>query len=709
MIKFLDIKLKNFLSVGNIEQKVQIEGANLTLVVGENRDVTQDDGNTSANGVGKSTIIQAIHFALFGKSIEGKIKVNNLVNSSNKKNCCVVLRVEVNNETYVIERSKKPDQLNFYKESDPSFDIAQGENRDTQELIDSIIGITPKLFCHTVLMTSNINVFLEESTAKQREIIEELLGVTQLSEKAAVLKDKIKQTKVDIEKEEFMIKTLEDSNKNLQSTISSLKDKSEQFEKSKKENIESLKTRLSALNLIDVESEIEAHKKLDEWKQNENNYQMILRELTSTKQSSDKWVNDNKSKVEQLQAQIQVFEQVDIDKEIEDQKKLAEYSNLEAKVINLKNTKQLLDRRKTNLTNDINSLKLSISQIEDKIANTCPDSCPTCGGDISLDVHQKILNDYEADKKILEEKLSNANLELNNVEVELIGLVIPELGEKPKCVYNTIHDAYNHVTVLTNLKSELENMGTGSNPFFDKLNEVQKLHDEFVRYERPVTKYPTLDKIYEILSQKESLGYKLQSEEESVNPYIDQFNDLSAKIQPVDYSNLNEKGKLLEHQQFILKLLTSKDSFVRKQIIDQNINYMNGRLGMYIDKMLLPHVVRFNNDLSVDITNLGQDYDYAQLSRGEKTRLIISMSMAFRDTFEALHDSVNFVMVDELIDLGTDLAAVMQAYKLFRDFANTRNKNVLLVSHKEELLTKSMNLISVVKENNFTTINQDIE
>lgn len=709
MIKFLDLKLKNFLSVGNIEQKVQIEGANLTLVVGENRDVTQDEGNTSANGVGKSTIIQAIHFGLFGKSIEGKIKVNNLVNTNNKKNCSVVLRIEVNGEVYVIERSKKPDQLNFYKESDPSFDIAQGENRDTQELIDSTIGITPKLFCHTVLMTSNINVFLEESAAKQREIIEELLGVTQLSEKAAVLKDKIKQTKVDIEKEEFMIKTVEDSNKNLESTISSLKQKSEQFEKSKQESIDSLKLRLDALNLVDIQGEVEAHQKFEEWKQHENNYQMILRELTSTKQSSDKWVNDNKSKVEQLTQQIQVFEQVDIDKEIEDQKKLSEYANLEANVNNLKNTKQLLERRKSTLSNESSSLKLSIKQIEDKIDNTCPDSCPTCGGEISLDVHQKILDEHEQNKKALEEKLATVNNELNSVEVELLGVIIPELGEKPKCVYNSIHDAYNHITVLSNLKAELESMGTGSNPFYDKLNDIQKLHDEFVRYDRPVTKYPSLDKVYEIISQKESLEYKLKSEEDSVNPYIDQYNELLSKIQPVDYTNLNEKGKLLEHQQFILKLLTSKDSFVRKQIIDQNINYMNGRLGMYVEKMLLPHTVKFNNDLSVDITNLGMDYDFAQLSRGEKTRLIISMSMAFRDTFEALHDSVNFVMVDELIDLGTDLAAVMQAYKLFRDFANTRNKNVLLVSHKEELLSKSMNLITVIKENNFTTIIQDIE
>jgi hypothetical protein len=103
--------------------------------------------------------------------------------------------------------------------------------------------------------------------------------------------------------------------------------------------------------------------------------------------------------------------------------------------------------------------------------------------------------------------------------------------------------------------------------------------------------------------------------------------------------------------------LTSKDSFVRKKIIDQNLSYLNSRLTHYLDRMGLPHTVKFMNDLSVNIEELGRELDFDNLSRGERTRLILSMSWAFRDVFESLKIPIQAATSDKPspVYFGVDL------------------------------------------------------
>jgi DNA repair exonuclease SbcCD ATPase subunit len=188
------------------------------------------------------------------------------------------------------------------------------------------------------------------------------------------------------------------------------------------------------------------------------------------------------------------------------------------------------------------------------------------------------------------------------------------------------------------------------------------------------------------------------------NPYDEQIDDLKrTAIQEINWDTINELTKLKDHQEFLLKLLTNKDSFIRKKIIDQNLSYLNKRLGYYIDKLGLPHRVVFQNDLNVEITQLGQDLDFDNLSRGERNRLILSMSFAFRDVWEGLYQSMNLLFIDELVDAGMDSAGVESALAVLKKMARERNKNIYLISHKDELVGRVNNVLRVVKENGFTS------
>jgi DNA repair exonuclease SbcCD ATPase subunit len=206
------------------------------------------------------------------------------------------------------------------------------------------------------------------------------------------------------------------------------------------------------------------------------------------------------------------------------------------------------------------------------------------------------------------------------------------------------------------------------------------------------------------------LQAQLTSKRAEVDPYGEQIIEMTHQaLQEVNYDVLNELTRLQEHQEFLLKLLTSKDSFIRKKIIEQNLSYLNARLTHYLDRIGLPHTVVFQNDLSVSIEELGRELDFDNLSRGERTRLILSMSWAFRDVFESLYTPINVMFIDEMIDNGLDTAGVENALALLKQMSRERHKSVWLVSHRDELMGRVENVLKVVKENGFTSYSNDVE
>jgi DNA repair exonuclease SbcCD ATPase subunit len=117
----------------------------------------------------------------------------------------------------------------------------------------------------------------------------------------------------------------------------------------------------------------------------------------------------------------------------------------------------------------------------------------------------------------------------------------------------------------------------------------------------------------------------------------------------------------------------------------------------------LPHSVVFQNDLTVEITHFGQDLDFDNLSRGERNRLILSLSFAFRDVWENLYQNVNILFIDELIDSGMDSAGVEAGLAVLKRMVRERNKNIYLISHKEELVGRVNSVLRVIKESGFTS------
>jgi len=227
---------------------------------------------------------------------------------------------------------------------------------------------------------------------------------------------------------------------------------------------------------------------------------------------------------------------------------------------------------------------------------------------------------------------------------------------------------------------------------------------------RPQTFYETIEEALRHQNNLASLEDSLGKRQLEIDPYTEQIDELrNTALQEIIWDEVNTLNNLKEHQEFLLKLLTNKDSFIRKKIIDQNLSYLNNRLSYYLDKMGLPHQVTFLNDLNVEITQLGQDLDFDNLSRGERNRLILGLSWSFRDVWESLYQNINLLFVDELIDNGLDASGVENALAILKKMARERNKNIYLISHKDELVGRVNNVLKVIKENGFTSYSTDLE
>ena len=239
-------------------------------MLGENLDQGGDDQG-SRNGTGKTTIINALSYALYGQALTN-IKRNNLINKTNSKGMLVTLHFEKDGVDYRIERGRSPNVLKFYinDQEQEMLDESQGDSRKTQEQINTLLGMSHDMFKHIVALNTYTEPFLSLKQNDQRAIIEQLLGITILSEKAENLKEHVRQTKEKITSETLKIEAIQTANSKIETTIDSLKNNQRAWNSKQSQDIERLTKSIEELEKLDIDQELEAHEKLQNWSEQSN-------------------------------------------------------------------------------------------------------------------------------------------------------------------------------------------------------------------------------------------------------------------------------------------------------------------------------------------------------------------------------------------------------------------------------------------------------
>ena len=691
MILFKSLTIKNFMSVGNITQGIKFNN-DLTLVLGENLDL---GANGSRNGTGKTTIVNALSYGLYGNALT-KIKLGNLINKTNEKGMVVSVEFSKNGIDYKIERGRKPNILKLFIGDQEIDDSAQGDNRETQKTIEDILGLSHEMFKHIVALNTHTEPFLNMKVSDQRDVIEELLGITILSEKASVLKDIIKDKKDSIKQENFRISAIKESNKRIEQQIVSLEQKHKLWDKAQLDNVDVLYTKITTLenNINDVELEITMQKDLEIYNTKHSKLSELNRTISSLVQKHGTWDSTLDKDLSNIANAIEKLNSIDIEQEMKSHKDLEEFKNQE--IVKLE-----INRLIASNSNDVSRTKILIETLSGEIALLIKHTCHTCGQEIHDDKQSEILNSKESTMTELKGVIDGLYITQDELKVEYDNF--PQL-EKPSMYYNSLEEALNHKHSLETLKSQLITKQQETNPYIGQLEELTKDVADIDVGDKPNTFYNSLEEALNHKHSLETLNLQMETRANESNPYTEQIESTRTDaLQEINYDTINDDTITLEHQNFLLKLLTDKDSFVRKQIISQNLTFLNNKLSHYIGIIGLRHLIEFKDDLSVEITDLGKDYDFDNLSRGEKNRVILSLSWAFRNVWENLYSPINLLFVDEVIDSGMDDAGVENSLTILKSMAREQNKSVWLISHKNELISRVKTVLNVVKENGFTS------
>ena len=691
MIIFKSLTIKNFMSVGNITQGIKFSN-DLTLVLGENLDL---GANGSRNGTGKTTIVNALSYGLYGNALT-KIKLGNLINKTNEKGMVVSVEFSKNGIDYKIERGRKPNILKLFIGDQEIDDSAQGDNRETQKTIEDILGLSHEMFKHIVALNTHTEPFLNMKVSDQRDVIEELLGITILSEKASVLKDLIKDKKDSIKQENFRISAIKESNKRIEQQIVGLEQKHKLWNKAQLDDVDVMYTKITTLenNINDVELEITMQKDLEIYNTKHSKLSELNRTITSLVQKHGTWDSTLDKDLSNIANAIEKLNSIDIEQEMKSHKDLEEFKNQEI-------AKLEINRLIASNSNDVSRTKILIETLSGEIALLIKHTCHTCGQEIHDDKQSEILNSKESTMAELKNAIDGLYITQDELKVEYDNF--PQL-EKPSMYYNSLEEALNHKHSLETLNTQLITKNQEVNPYVGQLEELTKDVADIDVGDKPNTFYNSLEEALNHKHSLETLNTQMETRANEMNPYTEQIESTKTDaLQEINYDSINEDTSTLEHQDFLLKLLTDKDSYVRKQIISQNLSFLNSKLSHYISIIGLRHLIEFKDDLSVEITDLGKDYDFDNLSRGEKNRVILSLSWAFRDVWENLYSPINLLFVDEVIDSGMDDAGVENSLTILKSMAREQNKSVWLISHKNELISRVNTVLNVVKENGFTS------
>jgi hypothetical protein len=449
------------------------------------------------------------------------------------------------------------------------------------------MGMTHAMFKNIIALNTYTQPFLSTKANEQREIIEQLLGITLLSAKADLLKEKQKTTKIQLTEEKLKIDQIVISNKKIEESIESLKIRSAAWQTQKDEDAKNFADAIVELEKVDIKKELDSHKSLQKH-------------------------NENYIKVLSLQKEKAYHE-------------------------------DSYTKAKSTVDKTVSDLEYAAKQ-----------RCPTCEQELHDDKHEQLVGRLKA--TLTESKEYSAKLESDLAKIQQDIDTIGDLGNTPDTYYDTIDEAYNHKGSLKDLKRQLDQNENKHDPYAEQIDELTK-----------------------------------------------------SALQKVEYTQANDLEDLHRHQEFLYKLLTAKDSFIRTRIIEQNLTYLNQRLAFFLGKVKLPHTVTFQSDLSVRIEELGRELDFDNLSRGERNRLILSLSWAFRDVWESLYQQINLLFIDELVDAGMDLSGVESSMAVLKDMSRTQRKNIFLISHKDELVSRVNSVLKVVKENGFTNYANDVD
>ena len=382
MIEFKTIRYKNFLSSGNYFTTISLNKNKDTLIVG-------------ANGAGKSTVLDALTFSLFGKPFR-KVNKGQLVNSVNEKDTKVEIEFNINKTEYKVLRGIKPNIFEIYKDGKKLNEDCSA-NDQQKSLETQILKLNYKSFTQIVILGSASFVpFMQLSAPHRREVIEDLLDIRVFSSMSDILKEKIKASKdnlkvLELKKESVgdkivmqkqFIRSIEEEGENdirkKQQSIATCEEESSNYQ----ERIENLITQVSSkekeveqyISSSNTIKQLSSYKTKIQTKEQTSNGHLTFFQKNTVCPTCTQNIEDSfrVNKINHLQQVLSKYQTnlSEIEKAItEEEERERKFFELQREITNLQNETSQLNIRVSNSNKLRKSLEKEIQSITDKLEN----------------------------------------------------------------------------------------------------------------------------------------------------------------------------------------------------------------------------------------------------------------------------------------------------------------------------------------------------
>jgi DNA repair exonuclease SbcCD ATPase subunit len=480
-----------------------------------------------------------------------------------------------------------------------------------------------------------------------------------------------------------------------------------------------LAAQVKTLHAIDIDAEIAVFDQIDQWhvrkREQDTHRESIERQIEAIAHEIARHEKDMTRYIEQPSDNAEVIrltKQAKLYLTEADQDIRSQIDRLRSEVVRFQ-------QQAASKYAEANQLAVELIEVGDRLAKPDAHHCATCGQGLAGTDHlAKVIANLARQQTHLTEKITHllAEHEQAKRDAEVAEADIGQLAAADKAHRDDLRAKAAEVQAeIAAVQTMQEARQTEARRQIEHLDaEIAELRQERAGLTAklhalpdlegaPVSKYKNRDMVWLLRNERDQLLTQLEGELHRANPFEDKIEALCSTLVVIDYTMLNDLNNCYKHETFLHKLLTAKDSFIRKRIIDQNLSYLNKRLDDYLQRLGLPHEVTFIADLSVEISLLGASFDFEQLSRGEQNRVVLATAWAFGDVWQNLNTTLGLLFLDEMLDQGTDGAGVEAAMDILATMAADHHRSVFLISHREELRDRIDNVMVVRKESHFTS------
>jgi len=637
-----------------------------------------------ANGIvsHNSSLIKSITYALYNH-VEGKVTLPNVINNVNKKKCLVTLEFYIGETLYKVSRGRKPDIIKIENLSTGE-DITPAST-EANTFIQNLIGMDVNSFKYLICFSLDDFIpFVQLPSKDQREIVERILSITKLSEIKKELSEERKTLKKDIQLEQTRLSYIEEQNKEVANQIKQIDDKIVTWNDGRQNKLDTISSKLKSFEDIDVEQQLQLYADIESKIAKATELKSCIDELSLKIANAE---SERKDKEHKLQSDIvdkirkYESELSGVQKEIDDTKR---------KILDIEYKRSKYESDRKARLKDKDALEDDIRALKDGICKECKQSIPA---------DETKLNELQSKLHDIDEKLK-AEVEPDwDYTIEGYNKTLDQLSSQAIDIKNKIDES--------NIEKEgsfsIEKSDEEKN-LIAECNKLAEERDEILKSIKAVQSDVTLskDELQNVSKQIEELTKDYERIEAETNPYIDME---KPKLVDIDNKKLHDMENTLSDYDWLINNFLSDSGLPRRTIAAKAVPYLNKKLADYLNMLNSTYNIKFTDSFDAVISSYGRDISFGNLSAGERQRLNLAISFAFRDiATKTTGIKFDTMFLDEALDASLDESGVVDALNIIDSFVED-GVNVYLISHRQEIIGKFNNIIEVEKKGQFSHIN----